>query len=113
MIEEGYIGVEGLGGGERAAREGGGYLVKIQNRAAGARFWLTKHRGHSVLIGWMWIARGTPRLRGWNVGNERRMGGGLRGSKKNPDSSHYNSIFGWIGTAEASCEVTGAPAVVI
>ena len=40
-------------------------------------------------------------------------GRGPEGEQKNPDSSHYNSIFGWIGTTEASCEVTGAPAVVI
>ena len=112
MIEEGHIGVEGLGGGERAAHEGGGYLVKIQNRVTGARFWLTKHRGHSVLIGWMWIVKGTPCLRGWNVRNRWHMGGGLRG-QKNPDSSNYNLIFGWIGTTEVSCEVTGVPVVVI
>ena len=45
VVEEGHIGVEGLGGGEQVADKGGGYLVKIQNRAAGAQFWLEKHGG--------------------------------------------------------------------
>jgi hypothetical protein len=50
-FEEGYIGVEGLGGAERAAREVGGDLAKNQNRAAGARFRLTKRGGCLIPIG--------------------------------------------------------------
>jgi hypothetical protein len=51
------------------------------------------------------------------MGNEQRVGGGThdmwRFRAKNQDSSYYDSIFSWIGTAEASCEVTGGPVVVI
>jgi hypothetical protein len=42
MIEEGYAGVEGLGGGGQAVREDEGNLPKTKNRAAGARFRLTE-----------------------------------------------------------------------
>jgi hypothetical protein len=112
VVEEGYTRVEGLGGGEQAMCEGRGAWLLAKNRAAGGQFWLTKCRGCSILIGWLWIARCTLCLWGGDVGNKRRVGGGL-GELKNRDSSYYDSIFSWIGTAEASCEVTGGPAVVI
>ena len=71
-FEEGYIKVEGLGGGERAVYKGGGNMAKNQNRAAGARFQLMKHGGCSIHVGGAWAERGTLGLRGSEVGNERR-----------------------------------------
>jgi hypothetical protein len=39
VIGEECTGVDGLGGGEQATREGGGNLAKNRKPAAGARFW--------------------------------------------------------------------------
>ena len=52
----------------------GGLLAVLptKNRAAGARFWLTKHGGCLIWAEGTWLVRGTLELMGWEVGNERR-----------------------------------------
>ena len=69
-VEEGYIRVEGLGGGKQAVCKGGGNLDKNQNRATKAQFWQTKCGRCSIQIGRVWMERGTLGLRGWEVVSE-------------------------------------------
>ena len=94
-VVEGYIEVEGLGGGEQVVRNGGGTLAKNQNRAAGAWFRLTKHRGCSIRIGGVWMGRGTLGLRSWEVGNERRVGVGWIGL---PAKNRATGAWFWLTT---------------
>ena len=56
---------------------------------------------------------GYTSFEGLGLGERVARGRGAQGGKKNRDLSHYVPIFRGIGTAEASCGVTGAPAVVI
>ena len=48
-------------------------MLPTKNGAAGARFWLTKCGGCLIWAEGMWLVRCTLELRGWEVGNERRM----------------------------------------
>ena len=87
-----YTAFEAVGASDWAWHKGGPVGVKIQNRAAGARFWPTKHRdvhfqAEGTLLGWS-----TPCLKSWGPA----IGHGIRGAWLEPKSqklSHQGSVF--------------------
>jgi hypothetical protein len=59
----------------------GGFGPKSENRAAGARFSRTNHRGPLKWVEGTYLGRGKPGLRGWEVGIDRRTRVGGFGPK--------------------------------
>jgi hypothetical protein len=114
VVEEGYAGVEGLGGGERATREGGESSAKSRKPSCWRSVLANETQG---LLNFDWVVvdcEAYTAFEGWRHVERAACGRGPGGGgQKKRDSSYYDSICSWIGTAEASCEVTGGPAVVI